>query len=97
MRPIWTKPIPGPKAWRGAELAATASWIVTLGPADIDSGALYRSPERQQAYDAGTFKPTEALIVWPRHAMLAWAAGHEDLRDDRSARRPMLSPHGARA
>jgi hypothetical protein len=35
MRTIWTKPIPGPKAWRGGELAHGASWIVTLAPADI--------------------------------------------------------------
>jgi hypothetical protein len=35
MRTIWTKPITGRKAWRGAELGRATSWIVTLGPAQI--------------------------------------------------------------
>ena len=32
---ICTAPIPGPKAWRGADLAADTSWIVTLSGAEI--------------------------------------------------------------
>ena len=32
---IWTKPITGPKAWRGADLAGDPSWIVTLSEAEI--------------------------------------------------------------
>jgi Taurine catabolism dioxygenase TauD, TfdA family len=32
---IWTKPITGPKAWRGEDLAGDNSWIVTLSDAEI--------------------------------------------------------------
>lgn len=69
-------------AWLNKVFLENGGHVLPLGPADIDSGVLHRSPERQQAYDAGTFTPTEALVIWPRAAMLAWAAGHEELRDD---------------
>lgn len=35
MRLIWTKPITGPKAWRGDALAKDTSWIVRLTDAEI--------------------------------------------------------------
>lgn len=35
MTSIWTKPIPGPKAWRGCDLADDPSWIVTLTEAEL--------------------------------------------------------------
>ena len=35
MGSICTTPITGPKAWRGADLAADTSWIVTLTAAEI--------------------------------------------------------------
>jgi hypothetical protein len=35
MSSIWTKPVTGPKAWRGCDLANDPSWIVTLGDAEI--------------------------------------------------------------
>jgi hypothetical protein len=66
--------------------------VVPLGSVDPDSGVLHRSPERRQAYEAGTFRPTEALVVWPRAAMLAWAAGHEELRDERAPRPKAAMP-----
>lgn len=84
--------------WLNDVFLQNGGYVFPLGPADVDSGVLHRSPERQQAYDAGTFKPTEAMIVWPRRAMLVWAAGRDDLRDDRPpARRQVLTAQGARA
>ena len=83
--------------WLNEVFLQNGGHVFPLGAAAVDSGVLHRSPERQQAYDAGTFKPTEALIVWPREAMLAWAAGHEELRDDRATRAPILSAQGAHA
>lgn len=83
--------------WLNDVFLQNGGYVFPLGAADLDSGVLHRSPERQQAYETGTFKPTEALIVWPRAAMLAWAAGHEDLRDDRAARPRVLSAQGAHA
>jgi hypothetical protein len=84
-------------AWLNEVFLRNGGAIVPLGRVDADCGVLHRSPERQQAYDAGTFVPTEALVIWPRRAMLAWARGHDELRDDVSARRPMLAAQGARA
>jgi hypothetical protein len=83
--------------WLNDVFLQSGGHVFRLGRADVESGVFHRSPERRQAYDAGTFKPTEALIVWPREAMLAWAAGHEDLSDDRAARSHVLSAQEARA
>jgi hypothetical protein len=83
--------------WLNDVFLQNGGYVFPLGPADINSGVLHRSPERQQAYDAGTFKPTEAMVVWPRQAMLAWASGHEELRDDRPPARQVLTAGGARA
>lgn len=53
--------------------------ITTIGPADPECGVFYRSPERRKLYDEGRFKPTIGLVLWPREAMLAWAAQHPEL------------------
>lgn len=37
------------------------------------AAALLRSPERQQAYDQGDYRPTTYILVWPREGMLRWA------------------------
>jgi hypothetical protein len=66
-------------AWLNEVFLEHGGRVVPLGPVHPDSGVLHRSPERRQAYEAGTFSPTEALVIWPRAAMLAWAAGREDL------------------
>jgi hypothetical protein len=84
-------------AWLSKVFLENGGHVLPLGPADPECGVLHRSPERRQAYDAGTFKPTEALVIWPRAAMLAWAAGQQDLCDDRARRRPALSLQEARA
>jgi hypothetical protein len=61
--------------------------VVVMGLADADCGVLSRSPERKKLYDAGLFKPTTGLVIWPRRAMLDWAARHPELagREDDSA------------
>lgn len=85
-------------AWLNRVFVENGGHVLSLGPADIDSGVLHRSPERQQAYDAGTFTPTEALVIWPRAAILAWAAGHEELRDEPKVKaKPALVMREARA
>lgn len=83
--------------WLNDVFLENGGYVVPLGPVDAHkSGALHRSPERERAYEAGTFVPAEALVIWPRAAMLAWAHGHQELRDE-AARRSRLTPHGARA
>lgn len=45
----------------------------TIGPAPADCGVLSRSATRRRLYDAGAFRPTLGLTVWPRDAAIAWA------------------------
>jgi hypothetical protein len=86
-------------AWLNKVFLENGAHVLLLGPAAPDCGVLHRSPERQQAYDAGTFKPTEGLVLWPRTAMLAWAARNPELRDDyvraRSAKPPAMQEASA--
>jgi len=81
--------------WLNTVFRDNGGHIVPLGPVDEKCGVLHRSPERQRAFDLGTFTPTEALVIWPRAAMLAWAHGHQELRDDASARRRVFAVNGA--
>ncbi len=37
------------------------------------SPALLRSPERQKAYDEGSYTPKAYILVWPRAGILRWA------------------------
>lgn len=85
--------------WMNRTFLANGALVVTMGPADPDSGVLARSPERRQAYDAGTFRPTTGLVIWPRAAMLAWAAAHPELahRPAPAAPRPEQVVADARA
>jgi hypothetical protein len=84
-------------AWLNIVFLENGGHVLPLGPADPECGVLHRSPERQQAYEAGTFKPTEALVIWPRAAMLAWAAGYQERGDDRVRPQPAVAMQAARA
>lgn len=66
-------------AWLNRVFIEHGAIVATMGPADPQSGVLHRSPERKRAYEEGRFTPTLGLIVWPREAMLAWAAAHPEL------------------
>jgi hypothetical protein len=82
-------------AWVNDVFLQHGGYVFPLGPVDPECGVLHRSPERRQAYENGTFTPTEALVIWPRRAMLTWAADRTDLRDARVERQPSLA--GVRA
>lgn len=84
-------------SWLNAVFLENGGYVLPLGPVDIDSGVLHRSPERQKAYDEGTFKPAEALVIWPRAAMLGWAAAHEEFADARPAPEPAAVMEEVRA
>jgi hypothetical protein len=66
-------------SWMNRTFVENGALAVTMGPADPNSGVLARSPERKRAFEAGTFRPTLGLVIWPRDAMLAWAASHPEL------------------
>jgi hypothetical protein len=66
-------------SWLNRVFLENGGVVCTMGPASADCGVFQRSPDRQQAYDEGRFKPTLGLIIWPRPEMLAWAARHPEL------------------
>ena len=50
-----------------------------MGPAGPDAaGALSRSNKRRELYEAGDYQPQLGLVIWPRSAMLRWAALHPE-------------------
>ncbi len=65
-------------AWMNRTILENGGFAVIMGPADPDSGVLTRSAARQRAYEAGVFKPTNGLVIWPRDAMIAWARAHPE-------------------
>jgi hypothetical protein len=67
-------------SWLNRVFLENRALVATVGPDSPDSGVLYRSPERQRAFENGTFKPTLGLIVWPREEMIAWANAHPELQ-----------------
>jgi hypothetical protein len=66
-------------SWMNQTFLDNGGLVVIMGPADPDCGVLSRSPERKKLYEAGLFKPTTGLILWPRRDMLAWAVRHPEL------------------
>ena len=55
--------------------------IVESGPASPDCGVFSRSETRKRLYESKKFKPTHGLVLWPRDAMIAWAAAHPEWAD----------------
>jgi hypothetical protein len=72
-------------AWMNRTFLENGGLVVLMGPADPDCGVLSRSPERRKLYEAGLFKPTTGLVVWPRRAMIAWAQRHPEFADSEVA------------
>ncbi len=66
-------------AWMNHIFQENGALLATAGPDDPSAGGLRRSPERQRAFEDGSFKPTLGLVIWPREEMLAWAASHPEL------------------
>jgi len=68
-------------AWLNQTFQNSGAFICVMGAASPDSGVFHRSPERRKLYEAGQFKPSTGLILWPRQKMLEWAAQHTELGD----------------
>jgi hypothetical protein len=68
-------------AWLSTLFLENGGMVVESRPEDPRKGALARSPTRQRLYEAGEFRPTRGLVLWPRDAMLAWAARHPEFGD----------------
>lgn len=66
-------------AWLSRVFLDNGGFVVEAGPDDPTGGVLHRSKTRQRLFEAGAFKPTKGLVMWPRKAMIAWAAAHPEL------------------
>lgn len=69
-------------AWLNRFFVENGGLVEVMGPADPTSGYLDGSIKRRRLYEAGEFKPTTAVVMWPRKAMLHWAARHPELGDN---------------
>ncbi len=65
-------------AWTNRTPLAHGAILTDIGPAAPGDGFLMGSPDRQRLYDAGLYRPTVGVIIWPRPALLAWAAAHPE-------------------
>ena len=68
-------------AWLNKPFLEHGGLIVSLGPAEESSGVFAGGGERRRLYEEGKFRPTRAMAIWPRAAMLAWARSHPELAD----------------
>jgi hypothetical protein len=66
-------------AWLSRVFVENGGLVLEAGPDDPNGGVLHRSATRRQLYERGEFKPTKGLVLWPRDAMIAWAAAHPEL------------------
>lgn len=52
-------------------------YVVDLNVAPVGSGFMIGDARRKSLYEEGKFRPREALVLWPRDAMLRWANLYE--------------------
>ena len=68
-------------AWLNRPFLEHGGLVVIIGSASESSGVFTAGSERRRLYDEGLFRPTEAMAIWPRAAMLDWASKHPELGD----------------
>jgi hypothetical protein len=68
-------------AWLNRPFEEHGGIVIVLGAASESSGVFTGSAVRKRLYDEGQFHPTTALVIWPRAAMLRWAASHPEFAD----------------
>lgn len=66
-------------AWLSRVFLENGGRVVEAGPEPPDGGVLYRSETRRRLFESGKFHPTRGLVLWPRRAMIDWAAAHPEL------------------
>jgi hypothetical protein len=66
-------------AWVNRVFHEWGGVVVDAGPAGPDSGVFERGETRRRLAAAGQYVPRLGLVVWPRRAMLRWAAHYADL------------------
>lgn len=77
-------------AWLNRVFLENGGVVARMGASDIDTGVLHNSRQRRQAFEAGRFRPTTGVVLWPRADALRWAQAHPDW--DRVAEVPAALP-----
>jgi hypothetical protein len=65
-------------AWMSRVVLDHGGLVVESGRAAADSGVFHRSGTRRRLHETGRFTPRNGLVLWPREAMIAWAARHPE-------------------
>jgi hypothetical protein len=68
-------------AWLNKPFLENGGLILSLGAASESSGVFAGGGERRRLFEQGMFRPTTAMAIWPRAAMLEWARSHPELAD----------------
>lgn len=68
-------------AWTNRVFLDHGGLVVANGDADRDAGFLENNAGRRAAYERGEYRPQYGVVLWPRAAMLRWAAAHPELDD----------------
>ncbi len=64
--------------WLRKLIVENGGAVADIGRAAPDSGFLEGSTERKRLYEGGEFRPREYAAIWPRRAILDWAARHPE-------------------
>jgi hypothetical protein len=67
--------------WLSRVFLENGGFVADAGPDSPDSGVLHASRTRKRLYEAGEFRPRKGLVMWPRDAMIAWAAAHPEFSE----------------
>jgi hypothetical protein len=67
-------------AWMRDVFVEAGACVVELQPAKPRRyGFNYNNPKRLKLYEEGKFFPRQSIVLWPRDALIAWAANHPEL------------------
>jgi hypothetical protein len=65
-------------AWVPRFFLENGGFLADMGPADPHCGVLHKSTRRKQLHAEGKLNPRVGVGIWPRKAMLEWAAAHPE-------------------
>lgn len=68
-------------AWTNTVFVENGGLVVANGDAGADAGFLANNASRRAAYERGEYRPQYGVVLWPRAAMISWAAAHPELAD----------------
>jgi len=68
-------------AWLNRPFQEYGGLVTVIGRASESSGVFSGSAARKRLYDEGRFRPTTAMAIWPRAALLDWALRHPEFGD----------------